>query len=155
MGVDPTQKNYLINFDHLNMPTTPQNHPRPSVQEKRRLRRQVRQSAQGLLDSDNIASGAEVLADLRQRHGTSNDNYLRYGLAVIFMEHLMRHCCGHQSRKVAYLMDEHLAEFGGWKNSRILMMAQLAMWRRFRNSEAEESCFLVWQAKNTSRHDQS
>ena len=127
-------------------------HQHPSQEEKRRLRRQVRQTAQDVLDSDNINGGAEILAGYRQRYAQSSDNYLRFGLAVIFIEYLLSHCCVHQAKQVTYLLDEHL-EYGSWQNSRLIMMSQLKMWRRFRDTKAEEACYVNWQAKNTTRHE--
>jgi len=136
------------------MTTTPQNQ-HPSSVEKRRLRRLVRQSAQSLLDGDQVEAGAEILAGYRQKYGSSGDHFLQYGLAMIFLTHLLDHCCVHQASRVAKLLTENIGDSGSWENSRSLVMHQMAMWRRFGDLEAEESCYVTWQAKNTSRHDQS
>lgn len=125
-------------------------HQHPTAVEKRRLRRQVRQSAQGLLDIDQVESSAKILAGLRQRYGNSGDD----GVAVVFLKHLVEHSCVHLYRQVGELVDQQIKSTGSWTNQRQLRLSELAMYRRFKNTKAETVCLDKLGELNLRRYDQ-
>lgn len=124
--------------------------PRPYVsqEERHRLRRQATGLAGTLVDCDTVADGAQVLAEYRERFGQSTDHFLKHGLAALFMSDLMRRCCPHQCRQVAYLLEEHLAECGSQAMEQILRQTELAMFRRFKDAAGEAKCLRILKGLN-------
>jgi hypothetical protein len=119
-----------------------------SVDERHRLRRQAVAVAGHLVNSDAVQEGATILNDYRRRFGQSDNNFLRFGLASLFMSNLMRRCCPHQCRQVSYLLDEHMSGSGSVAMEQILRQSELAMYRRVGDRDGEAKCIRILKGLN-------
>lgn len=117
-------------------------------EEKHRLRQEARELIRILVDSDTIEDGAKLMLDYRTKFGQSDDYFLRYGLAALFLGDLTNKCFPHQAKRVGCLIDECSDSCVSFDMRPLLRMQELAMHRRCNNAEGEAKCIRILTALN-------
>lgn len=104
------------------------------------LREEAARIAHELIEADQVDRGAEVLADYQRRFGNNDDDYLKRGLAMMFILDLVRDCRANQCRRVGYLIDEHAVEFVTRSNLHALRERELMMYQKYGDASGIAKC---------------